>query len=141
MKNPAEIAAKIRQVRFEYLKMAYQSELTKRPHNCIYNRTATLYGEGEIVTRLCGFYSDDRNYIICDTDDGAQSCDAFVCKKSKKQIRKQVEKDMKENSQKYPEILALEWVLGHNQPVAFISRVQRFMTAIKKWIRSVRGFK
>lgn len=117
--------------------MAYQSELTKRPCNCIYNRTATLYGEGEVVTRLCGFYSDDKNYIVCDTEEGAQSCDAFVCRKTKKQVREQVERDMVENSHKYPEILALEWTLGLKQPVVFTTRLQNLFGAIKNWICSL----
>lgn len=114
--------------------MAYQSELTKRPSNCIYNRTSTLYGDGEIVTRLCGFYSDDRNYIICDTDEAAQSCDAFVCRKNKKQVREQVEKDMSENPNKYPEVLALEWVLGAKQPVSIVTKFQYILGFLKNWI-------
>jgi hypothetical protein len=116
MKTAADIASKIRQVRFEYLKAAYQSDLSRRPCNCIYNRTATLHGEGEVVTRLCGFYSDDKNYIVCDTIESAQKCDAFVCRKTKKQVREYLEKDMIENTQKYPEILVLEWVLGKKNP-------------------------
>lgn len=134
MRDPAEIASKIRQVRFEYLKVAYQSELSKRPSNCVYNRTVTLYGEGEVVTRLCGFYSDDRNYIVCDTDVCASSCDAFVCKKDKKQIREQLEIDMTENPSKYPEVLALEWVLGRKD--AFSLTRNGYLYSVVAWVKN-----
>lgn len=136
MRDPAEIASKIRQVRFEYLKMAYQSELSKKPHNCVYNRPVTLYGEGEVVTRLCGFYSDEKNYIVCDTDECATSCNAFVCRKDKKQIREQLEKDMEEHPSKYPEILALEWVLGRKQSIELQDSQESFF---KKIVRIIRG--
>lgn len=138
MRNPAEIASKIRQVQFEYLKLAYQSELSKKPSNCVYNRTVTLYGEGEVVTRLCGFYSDEKNYIVCDTDECASSCNAFVCRKDKKDVREQIEKDMTENPSKYPEILALEWALGRKQSFSlaqkswFLSLVERVKIALRR---------
>lgn len=132
MKTPSEISSKIKQVRFEYLKAAYQIELTRHPCNCIYNRKVTLHGEGEVVTRLCGFYSDDKNYIVCDTEDSARNCDAFVCKKSKKQVREQLEKDMIENSHKYPELLALEWVLEKKSPIFLITKFDVIVSEIKR---------
>lgn len=137
MKTSSEIASKIRQVQFEYLKSAYQNELSRRPCNCIYNRVVTLHGEGEVVTRVCGFYSDEKNFIVCDTEDSARFCNAFVCKKSKKQVREDFEKDIVENIHKYPEVLALEWVQGSKQALILDSKWDLFLQIFKTGFRRI----
>jgi hypothetical protein len=50
------------------------------------------------------------------------SCNAFVAKHTKKDLRDRLDSDIAQNQEKYPEIIALNWVLEQNEKVTFSFR-------------------
>lgn len=111
MKQPTEIKEKIRQLKFAYLKKFYREHLSREPKNCIYNRPVVFAGTKEYATRICTYFSDGDTYQICASTDCALSCNAFVSRFERRELRDALETDIQSNPVKYPEIMALSWAL------------------------------
>ena len=114
MKGPKEIVSKIKQIQFEHLKEVYKTHLSKEPQNCVYNRRVIIHGSKDVVTRLCGYFSQGDTFEVCNSVSCSAKCNAFVPKFTKPVLRKRLELDVKENPENYPEIAVLNWTLeGH----------------------------
>jgi hypothetical protein len=111
MKSPTEIRDKTKQIQFEYLKAFYRQHLVKEPQNCAYNREITIQGSSERGLRVCTYFSDDSSFQVCNTNECSKSCNAFVARMDKSQLRAKLEEDIREHPVKYPEIMVLNWVL------------------------------
>jgi hypothetical protein len=111
MKSPTEIKQKIRNIEYEYLKKVYQTRLSKDPQNCVYNKKATAPGSDEALTRVCSYFTTDDSVQVCDSGECSQSCNAFVFKYDKRQLRELLQQDISTNPTKYPELLVLNWSL------------------------------
>lgn len=116
MKDPQEIVTKIKQIQFEHLKGIYKKNLSKEPQNCVYNKMVVIRGDTEVATRVCGYYSKDDVYEVCNSLACSEKCNAFVARHTKPELRRRLEQDMQENPKKYPEITVLNWTL-ENPPV------------------------
>lgn len=111
MRKPTDIKVKIKQIKYEYLKQFYREKLTVKPENCFYNKPVVLHDTKEYKTRVCTYFSGVEQYQICNTVSCAEKCNAFVLKHSKNALRDQLETDIEKNPGKYPEVVALNWVL------------------------------
>jgi hypothetical protein len=143
MKEPTKIKEKIRQLKFAYTKQFYKEHLSREPKNCIYNRTVIFAGTKEHATRVCNYFSDNNVYQICDSLECAGSCNAFVSKLKKKDIKTSLDNDIKNNPMKYPEIMALNWVLEKNVQDTYLTNFKYYFYSkifsikefIKRWIK------
>ena len=119
MRSPREVKDKIRQIQFEHLKKVYEEKLAKEPENCTYNREIKVRGQEEVATRVCVYFSTNNHFEVCNTSECSQSCNAFIPKRDKKELRKNLEDDVEAHPQKYPEILVLKWALEDRSKLSF----------------------
>jgi len=116
MRTPTDIKRKIDTLHFEYLKKIYADRLTKEnPQNCLYNKKVVLHGDSEVTTRVCTYFSSAEAFELCDQSSCSRSCNAFVNKYTKKELRDALEKDIEESPTKYPVLTALNWTLETDQ--------------------------
>lgn len=116
MRDPKEIVTKIKQIQFEHLKKVYESNLSKEPQNCIYNKKVIIHGDEDVLTRVCSYYSKGETVEICNNTQCSARCNAFVPKFTKPELRKMLDSDIVENPKNYPEITVLNWTL-ENPPM------------------------
>lgn len=137
MRKPKEITNKIRQIQFEHLKKVYKQHLEKEPYNCVYNKKVVLHGSKDIQTRVCSYFSSPDQYEVCNTTECSKSCNAFIAKQTKKELRNLLANDIETAPKKYPEIMVLNWALEAPSKFSFEFG---FFTKIKlivlSWFRS-----
>jgi hypothetical protein len=142
MKQPTKIKDKLRQLKFAYIKQFYKEHLSRDPKNCVYNKPVIFAGTKEHATKVCTYFSDNNYFQICDSLECAGNCNAFVARLKKKDIRASLELDIKSNPMKYPEIMALNWVLEESDKDNFYTNVKYYIYSkffslkefIKRWM-------
>lgn len=134
MKSPTDITEKVKQLKFEYLKAFYRQKLAREPQNCVYNREIVIRDDKTVVTRVCTYFSDEATYQICDTSECSRKCNAFVERYNKQQLREFMERDIEESPEKYPEVMALAWVLDKVElPVGNLSIIDKLKWKVFEW--------
>lgn len=123
MKSIRDIYLKLRDVKFHHQVILYKKYFKSIPENCKYNTVHYISGaQKDVSIRLCTLHQPDRsigkvfpNLIeVCSTPGHCTNCNAFVCKYTKNDIQKIFLEELKDKRikvRKYPDIVALEWVL------------------------------
>jgi hypothetical protein len=157
MKSAGEIFRKLKEAKFRHWLVIYKKLSKKTPENCRYNLIYKIIGgdSKEYPIRLCMIHQDGINWNngekqdlifrlnlplvdVCQTDKDCISCNGFIQKYSREEIKKIFElelstKQIKEK--KYPEICALEWVLDkYNEGYPPISWFQALYFRLKKML-------
>lgn len=119
IKGDGEIRQKLKQARFRHLKREIESRLRLTAKNCVHNIPLEVRG-AEV-----GFCA--LKHIVCDVaekKDHAPSCPNFGLRASKDEIKADfqalMESPIHEIATKYPDVAALTWVVGKEEPTDFL---------------------
>lgn len=123
MRRPYEVYTKYKDLLNKHLQKDVDALQQCCPENCKYNCKTQL---GNISVRVCMFGQhppdkgapiDVPKLLVCETRSQAVTCNAFVNNfKSEAEIRghlKEVLADPRKRREKYPDVLALEWVMDN----------------------------
>lgn len=114
MRSPGVIYRRYRQIK---KKILYDSIIESRKKcfkNCYYGKEISLLDASNIehTIKSCSYSSlPEGRMELCYKPD---SCNAFVIKRKKEDIEKEIEKNLSDHNRKkelYPELVILEWVL------------------------------
>jgi hypothetical protein len=152
MRSPREVYQKLREVKFRYLIKLYKKYLRKIPENCRYNYVYKFEGENEktVEIQLCLLHQPEvdmkagvfPNLIdVCQEPKHCVNCNAFIFRHTKNSIKQIFELELtnqKVKQEKYPDICALEWVLGSTE-IPPLSWIRKFLLKFKEDFRSFLG--
>lgn len=133
MKTESQIKRKLKQVSFRHRQKYVQKGLAVKPCNCKYNGSLEFKTPDKLhQIRICT-YSDDQvdwNNRVCDEGLGglkqAQGCPFYECRNTPESLKKEFDASIgldgtkvqsKDIARKYPDIMALYWVLGPPEAV------------------------
>ena len=153
MKSAGEIYRKLKEAKFRHWLVFYKGMSKRTPENCKYNYLYNFVGNDHdtYLMRLCLLHQNGvtlENGIIphlvdvCQTDQLCQTCNGFIQKYSREEIKKLFISELetkKIKEKKYPEICALEWVLEkYNESYPPISWFQTLYFIIKKTLLRIK---
>lgn len=114
MRTAGAIYKKLRELKYRHIVELYKKLLKRNPELCKYNRTYTVQTDGIAKDiKLCMLHQPETGVephllAICEQVSQCESCNAFICQYTKESIKAEFEKTLK---YKYPDVVALEWVL------------------------------
>lgn len=113
MKSPGIIYRRYRQTKRKILYEKLQEAKKKSFKNCLYGKYVDIIDSNKIVPICVCLYNKDVNRGL-DLCSNPFDCNAFIYKRSKKDIEEEFISDLKNPliiNKKYPELSCLEWVL------------------------------
>lgn len=132
MKREGQIRHKLKQVIYRHRKKFVEEGLAKRPCNCEYNDVVRLplHTGNRATIHICQYEDDSEGWHnrVCDSSMGgdvqAKSCPYFECINTPESLKNEFGKTLGLGgeeiqtgvlAQKYPDVMALMWVLDTEQ--------------------------
>ena len=122
MRRPYEIYSKYKEILNKRLKKNVLEMTKVCPENCRHNKLISIAGHSTPI-RICTFKVDtcaditSVSIIVCDKTQQAEECTAFdpnyrSREEAQEYLKKELE-DVFKRREKYPEVVALEWVMDN----------------------------
>ena len=155
MKSEFEIRNRLKNLRIRYTKKFIEKSQKQLPHNCVFNyehferiiddrvpieyelsprinKTLVMI-QPELPVRLCTYGSENltkwNGDIICDSEDVSKNCSWFKSKKSEEEAIEEFKQLVSNDDlvfKNYPDIAAIQWVLGEKSKplkITFFSKL------------------
>lgn len=147
MKTKWEVRHRAKKIAVAYLKKRLSTDLSKLPENCLYNYNLSIHGHYDKSSisnvdisprksvslvviqppkevRICTYGSESTKWngdLICDSEAVSHPCKLFQSKNNASKIFDEFKAELEDDDltkSKYPDLAALQWVLGerfHNK--------------------------
>ena len=141
MKNTRAVYQKLREIKYYHLVLLYKRYLKRLPENCKYNCPYRFSSNGgtETEIRLCLLHQPHTDLKagvfphlidLCQETKDCINCNAFILRHTKESVKNIFEMELsnrKIKEEKYPDICALDWVLGESsfkiKPLSFFRKI------------------
>jgi len=141
MKNTRAVYQKLREIKYYHLVLLYKRYLKRLPENCKYNCPYRFSSNGgtETEIRLCLLHQPHTDLKagvfphlidLCQETKDCINCNAFILRHTKESVKNIFEMELsnrKIKEEKYPDICALDWVLGEPsfkiKPLSFFRKI------------------
>ena len=146
MKSPGAVYKKLKDVKYFHFVNLYKKYTRITPENCKFNFTYVIKnGKIKKEIGLCLLHQPKTDLTsgvfphlidICEELHHVNSCNGFILKYNKEEIKKIFEEELSNRAikeKKYPDICALEWVLERSVVgIPILSWIQKIFYAIKR---------